>query len=76
VERTTTLVTIGACKNAWARSASMTLRGYPQARCDVGASVPRIATELGVRDWQVQAALERVSRMACWCGSGAAWEGR
>jgi hypothetical protein len=33
------------------------LRGYLQARCDDGASVPGIATELGVRDWQVQAAL-------------------
>jgi hypothetical protein len=36
------------------------LRGYLQARCDAGASVPRIATELGVRDWQVQGALTRL----------------
>jgi hypothetical protein len=36
------------------------LRGYLQARCDAGSSVPRIATELGVRDWQVQAALTRL----------------
>jgi hypothetical protein len=35
------------------------LRGYLQARCDDGASVPGIATELGVCDWQVQAALAR-----------------
>ena len=35
------------------------LRGYLQARCDTGHSVPRIATELGVGDWQVQAALTR-----------------
>jgi len=35
------------------------LRGYLQARCDAGASIPRIATELGVGDWQVQAALTR-----------------
>jgi hypothetical protein len=35
------------------------LRGYLQARCDTGDSVPRIATELGVRDWQVSAALSR-----------------
>jgi len=35
------------------------LRGYLQARCDAGASVPRIAIELGVRDWQVQATLAR-----------------
>ncbi len=31
------------------------LREYLQARCDDGASVPRIAAELGVPDWQVQA---------------------
>jgi hypothetical protein len=37
------------------------LRGYLQARCDAGASVPRIAAELGVRDWQVQAALARLA---------------
>jgi AraC-like DNA-binding protein len=35
------------------------LRGYLQARCDAGASIPRIAAELGVGDWQVQAALAR-----------------
>ncbi len=35
------------------------LRGYLQARCDAGASVPGIAAELGVGDWQVQAALAR-----------------
>src|SRR6266508_5585338 len=35
------------------------LRGYLQARCDTGSSIPRIATELGVRDWQVQTALAR-----------------
>jgi hypothetical protein len=34
-------------------------RAYLQARCDAGHSVSRIATELGVRDWQVQAALAR-----------------
>lgn len=36
------------------------LRAYLQARCDAGASVTRIATELGVGDWQVQAALTRL----------------
>jgi hypothetical protein len=36
------------------------LRAYLQARCDTGHSIPRIATELGVRDWQVQAALSRL----------------
>ncbi len=36
------------------------LRGYLQARCDAGSSIPRIATELGVRDWLVQAALSRL----------------
>jgi hypothetical protein len=36
------------------------LRGYLQARCDAGASIPRIAAELGVSDWQVQAALARL----------------
>ncbi len=36
------------------------LRAYLQARCDAGHSVPRIAAELGVRDWQVQAALARL----------------
>jgi hypothetical protein len=35
------------------------LGAYLQARCDAGASIPRIATELGVGDWQVQAALSR-----------------
>jgi len=35
------------------------LCGYLQARCDAGASIPRIAAELGVREWQVQAALAR-----------------
>jgi hypothetical protein len=35
--------------------------GYLQARCDTGTSMPRIATELGVRDWQVQAALTRMA---------------
>ena len=35
------------------------LRGYLQARCDAGHSIPQIATELGVSDWQVQAALAR-----------------
>jgi hypothetical protein len=33
------------------------LRGYLQARCDTGHSIPRIATELGVSDLEVQAAL-------------------
>jgi hypothetical protein len=36
------------------------LRGYLQARCDAGHSIPRIAAELGVGDWQVQAALARL----------------
>jgi len=36
------------------------LRAYLQARCDTGASIPRIAAELGVPDWQVQAALSRL----------------
>jgi len=36
------------------------LRGYLQARCDAGYSIPRIATELSVSDWQVQAALARL----------------
>jgi hypothetical protein len=36
------------------------LRGYLQARCDTGHSLPWIAAELGVRDWQVQAALMRL----------------
>jgi hypothetical protein len=35
------------------------LRGYLQARCDDGASVPRIASELGVSDCQVRTALAR-----------------
>ena len=37
------------------------LHGCLQARCDAGASIPRIATELGVRDWQVHAALSRLA---------------
>jgi transcriptional regulator of acetoin/glycerol metabolism len=37
------------------------LRAYLQAGCDAGHSIPRIATELGVRDWQVQAALARLA---------------
>jgi hypothetical protein len=36
------------------------LREYLQARCDTGHSVPGIAAELGVPDWQVQAALARL----------------
>ncbi len=36
------------------------LRGYLQARCDTGSSVPRIASELEVSDWEVQAALSRL----------------
>ena len=36
------------------------LGAYLQVRCDAGASIPRIATELGVGDWQVQAALSRL----------------
>jgi hypothetical protein len=36
------------------------LRAYLQARCDTGSSTPRFATELGVHDWQVQAALSRL----------------
>jgi hypothetical protein len=36
------------------------LRGYLQARCDTGHSVPQIAAELGMPDWQVQAALARL----------------
>jgi hypothetical protein len=35
------------------------LRAYLQARCDAGHSVPGIGAELGVGDWQVQAALAR-----------------
>jgi hypothetical protein len=35
------------------------LEAYLQACCDAGYSVPLIAAELGVRDWQVQAALVR-----------------
>jgi hypothetical protein len=42
------------------------LGAYLQARCDAGASVPRIAAELGVGDWQVQAALARTGvQLAC-----------
>jgi Type II/IV secretion system protein len=36
------------------------LREYLQVRCDTGHSIPRIAAELGVRDWQVRAALSRL----------------
>jgi transposase len=35
------------------------LRAYLQARCDSSYSIPQIATELGVGDWQVQAVLAR-----------------
>jgi AraC-like DNA-binding protein len=35
------------------------LRGYLQDRCDAGYSVPQLAAELGMSDWQVQAALAR-----------------
>jgi hypothetical protein len=35
------------------------LRRYLQARCDTGYSIPRIAAELSMSDWQVQAALAR-----------------
>jgi hypothetical protein len=34
-------------------------RAYLQARCDTSHSIPQIPTELGVGDWQVQAALAR-----------------
>jgi len=37
------------------------LGAYLRARCDAGHSVPRIAAELGVSDWQVQAALSRLA---------------
>jgi hypothetical protein len=37
------------------------LRAYLQARCDAGHSVPWIAAELGVSDWQVQVALSRLA---------------
>jgi hypothetical protein len=37
------------------------LRGYLQERCDAGSSIPRMAVELGVPDWQVQAALSRLA---------------
>jgi hypothetical protein len=36
------------------------LRAYLQARCDTGHSIPRIAIELGVSDWQVQTTLSRL----------------
>jgi len=36
------------------------LRRYLQARCDAGHSVPQLAAELGLSDWQVQAALTRL----------------
>jgi hypothetical protein len=32
-----------------------------QERCDAGSSIPRMAVELGVPDWQVQAALSRLA---------------
>jgi hypothetical protein len=35
------------------------LHEYLQARCDAGHSIPLVAAELGVGDWQVQAALAR-----------------
>jgi len=37
------------------------LRAYLQARCDTGSSISRIASELRVSDWQVQAALSRLA---------------
>jgi hypothetical protein len=37
------------------------LGAYLQVRCDAGHSVPRIAAELGLGDWQVQAALARLA---------------
>jgi hypothetical protein len=37
------------------------LCGYLQSRCDAGASVPRIASELRVSDWEVRAALSRLA---------------
>jgi hypothetical protein len=37
------------------------LGAYLQTRCDAGHSIPRIATELRVREWQVQAALSRLA---------------
>jgi hypothetical protein len=33
------------------------LRGYLQARTDAGLSIPRLSTELGVREWSVKRAL-------------------
>ena len=33
------------------------LRGYLQTQCDHGASVPRLAQELGVSDWTISQAL-------------------
>jgi hypothetical protein len=33
---------------------------YLQARCDTGSSIPRIASELRISDWEVQAALSRL----------------
>jgi hypothetical protein len=33
---------------------------YLQARCDAGSSIPQIATELGVGNWQVQVGLMRL----------------
>jgi len=35
------------------------LGAYLQARCDAGHSVPQLAADLGLSDWQVQAALAR-----------------
>jgi hypothetical protein len=37
------------------------LGAYLWTRCDAGHSIPRIAAELGVREWQVQAALSRLA---------------
>jgi AraC-like DNA-binding protein len=37
------------------------LGAYLQATCDAGHSVPRIAAELGVSEWQVQAAVSRLA---------------
>jgi hypothetical protein len=37
------------------------LLAYLQARCDAGHSVPQLAAELGLSDWQVGAALARLA---------------
>jgi AraC-like DNA-binding protein len=37
------------------------VRAYLQARCDTGASIPRIAAELGISDRQVETALARLT---------------